>query len=113
MKRVIQFIKDTVIVWLLAAFALGYIAHDTPKPRRESLSTATAAQPAHAEPQYKFIDGKMFELSDIAWYTTYGYSFHTSYSCGHLRKSNNIHTSTIGGAIKAGKGDPCDYCAFD
>ena len=82
--------------------------------RRSDSPTASVAQAAAEEPRYRYIDGKLFDMESPAWYTTYGKSFHTSRSCGHLTKSSNIEpTSTIGEAIKAGKGDPCDYCAFD
>ena len=100
----------SIVLCILGALVIEPLYSRIIDSRQEQYAASLYSE----EPKYKYIDGKWFDLSDKAWYTTYGKSFHTDRNCGQLTKSSDIEpTSTIGEAIKAGKGDPCDYCAFD
>ncbi len=100
--------KLVAIVAAVLVVGVGAVAADYNAPVAEIPDSQKVEASEVTVPDGTVLTGA---LTDPAYWTQYGKSYHFDVNCRAIIRSLKIYSGTLGDAIEAKKLDPCDFCA--
>lgn len=109
--------KQKKIITAIAAVlfvATGFAVYDYDAPVAEApvATNASTVQEKIDSGEIVLPEPLTGDLTDPAYWTQYGKSYHFDVDCSTITRSLKIYSGTLADAIEAKKLDPCNICAY-